>query len=186
MSNLTGNAIKASFLKLLNERALNKITIKDIVGDCGLNRNTFYYHYQDIPALLEEVIMEETDKLIEQYPRISSFEECVRIAVDIAMRNKRAVYHIYNSVNRDLFERHFWRTCEYVVTTYIDTVFAEYHPVEEDRQVIIGFYKCWLFGQISEWLDGGMKDDIIEISQRLCDLRKGMPEEMLRRSRKKS
>lgn len=64
MSNFTKNAIKASFLKLLNERPLSKITIKDIVTDCGINRNSFYYHYQDIPSLIEEVIKEETDNII--------------------------------------------------------------------------------------------------------------------------
>jgi len=43
-------AIKASFLKLLNQRPLREITVKDIVQDCGVNRNSFYYHFQDIPA----------------------------------------------------------------------------------------------------------------------------------------
>ena len=71
MSNFTKNAIKASFLKLLNERPLSKITIKDIVTDCGINRNSFYYHYQDIPSLIEEVIKEETDNIISQYPTIA-------------------------------------------------------------------------------------------------------------------
>ena len=52
MANFTEKAIKASFLKLLNERPLTKITVRDIVEDCGINRNSFYYHYRDIPALL--------------------------------------------------------------------------------------------------------------------------------------
>ena len=51
MANFTKNAIKASCLKLLNERPISKITVKDIVEDCGINRNSFYYHFQDIPAL---------------------------------------------------------------------------------------------------------------------------------------
>ena len=44
VTSLTKRAIRASFLKLLNERPLNKITVKDIVEDCGINRNSFYYH----------------------------------------------------------------------------------------------------------------------------------------------
>ena len=39
VTSLTKRAIRASFLKLLNERPLNKITVKDIVEDCGINRN---------------------------------------------------------------------------------------------------------------------------------------------------
>ena len=41
MANFTEKAIKASFLKLLNERPLTKITVRDIVEDCGINRNSF-------------------------------------------------------------------------------------------------------------------------------------------------
>ena len=47
MPNFTQNAIKASFLKLLGQRPLNQITVKDIVEDCGVNRNSFYYHFDN-------------------------------------------------------------------------------------------------------------------------------------------
>ena len=56
MSNLMKQAIKTSFLKLLDERPLTRITVLDIAADCGINRNSFYYHYHDIPALIEEII----------------------------------------------------------------------------------------------------------------------------------
>ena len=51
MTQFTSKAIEESFIRLLNERPLDKITIKDIVDDCGISRNTFYYHFQDITAL---------------------------------------------------------------------------------------------------------------------------------------
>ena len=43
MANLTKEAIKKSLIKLLNERPINRITVNDIVEDCGINRNSFYY-----------------------------------------------------------------------------------------------------------------------------------------------
>ena len=55
MSSFTKKAIVESFLKLLKEKPVEKITIKDIVEDCGINRNTFYYHFDDIPSLMEEI-----------------------------------------------------------------------------------------------------------------------------------
>ena len=48
MSAYTKQAIKKSFLKLLNERPLSQVTVKAIVEDCGINRKSFYYHDQDI------------------------------------------------------------------------------------------------------------------------------------------
>ena len=56
MPNFTKKAIKETFIELLDERPLNKITVKDIVEDCGINRNSFYYHFEDLPALVEEIV----------------------------------------------------------------------------------------------------------------------------------
>ena len=66
MSPYTKQAIKNSFLKLLNERPLSQVTVKAIVEDCGINRNSFYYHFQDIPSLIEEIIREAADNLIQK------------------------------------------------------------------------------------------------------------------------
>ena len=39
-----------SFVKMLSQKPFDKITIKDIIEGCGLNRGTFYYYYDDIYA----------------------------------------------------------------------------------------------------------------------------------------
>ena len=56
MASFTKKAIRDSFVKLLNEKSLSQITIRDIVDDCGVNRNTFYYYYQDLPQLMESIV----------------------------------------------------------------------------------------------------------------------------------
>ncbi len=48
MRNSRADAIKEAFMRLLNRKPLDKITVKEIVEECGINRNTFYYHYDDI------------------------------------------------------------------------------------------------------------------------------------------
>ena len=42
MASFTRKAIMEAFLGLLEERPLSKITVKDIVEACGINRNPFY------------------------------------------------------------------------------------------------------------------------------------------------
>ena len=64
VANFTQKAIRASFIKLLNQKPLSQITIKDIVDDCGVNRNTFYYYFQDLPDLVETITKEEAEQLI--------------------------------------------------------------------------------------------------------------------------
>ena len=69
MPNFTKRAIKEAFVALLDERPLNKITVKDVVEACGINRNSFYYHFQDLPALLEEIIAQQVQELIQAHRR---------------------------------------------------------------------------------------------------------------------
>ena len=52
MSDFTKIAIMHSLIELLEEKEFTKITVKDIVTRCGINRNTFYYHFEDIYDLL--------------------------------------------------------------------------------------------------------------------------------------
>ena len=44
-----GNALK----KMLSVKPIDKITVKDLVEECGVNRQTFYYHFADIYALMD-------------------------------------------------------------------------------------------------------------------------------------
>ena len=60
--------------------------------------------------------------MIQLYPAIDSIEQCLDALIDFALENRKAVLHIYNSVNRDLYERYQWRVCRYVVEVYLDGV----------------------------------------------------------------
>ena len=94
MANFTKQAIETAFLQLLNEKPLNKISVRDIVEKCGINRNSFYYHFQDIPSLIAEIITSYTDQLIEEYPTISTLDECCEMAFRYALQNRSAVMSI--------------------------------------------------------------------------------------------
>ena len=181
MANLTEKAIKASALKLLNEKPINQITIKDIVEDCGINRNSFYYHFRDLPSLIEGMVTEQAEQIISEHSSINSLEECLDAAISFAMNNRKAAMHIYNSVSRDIYEQYLWRVCEYVVTTYIDNVFSESGISVSDKEVIINFYKCACFGQILDWQRNGMKSDVKKQFMRLCELKKGVIEDIAAR-----
>lgn len=182
MPSFTKNAIKQSFVKLLNQRPISQITVKDIVEDCGINRNSFYYHFSDIPALVEEIITDEADRIISEYASVESISEGFEAAIGFVLKNKKAVYHLYNSAGRDLVIQYLMKICGHIVAVYFDTVFPNSPVKEGDKELMIMFYKCELFGSVIEWLNTGMKLDICGAFNRLCELRKGMAEEMFRRS----
>ena len=84
MPNFTRRAIKESFLKLLNQRPLNQITVKDIVEDCGINRNSFYYHFSDLPALVEEIMAEQVSAMVENHPTVE-LPDAPEVIADIVL-----------------------------------------------------------------------------------------------------
>ena len=171
MPNFTKRAIKDAFLRQLTERPLSQITVKDIVEECGINRNSFYYHYEGLPALLEEIIADELKKLTENYPAIDSMEHAVDAAVEFCRAHKRAVLHIYNSISRDAFERYLMETCRYVVATYIDTALAGQAIDGDDKAILIRYHTCACFGNIIDWLNGGMKSDLSAYFRRIFQLK---------------
>ena len=91
MPTFTKAAIKATFISLLNKKPLNKITVKEIVEECGINRNSFYYHFDDIPSLLEEILVEEADRFVAtETDNNTSVYERRTLASVVAMPSARA------------------------------------------------------------------------------------------------
>ena len=64
MSKLTKNSLEQSLKNLLKTKPLNRITINDLVEDCGISRMTFYYHFQDIYDLVEWSCLEDAKKAL--------------------------------------------------------------------------------------------------------------------------
>ena len=72
--------------------------------------------------------------------------------------------------------------CQYAVEKYIDTMSQGLSIPEENKALIIRYYKCECFGQIIEWMNSGMKDDFMEQFNRFCKFSKGITADLLRRS----
>ena len=56
--------LEGAFLQLIKEKPFAKITVNDIVEKAGVHRNTFYYHYQSIPAMLSEMCRKKAEEII--------------------------------------------------------------------------------------------------------------------------
>ena len=49
----TKKALSESLKRFMETKPFSKITVSDIISDCGLNRKTFYYHFADTRDLLK-------------------------------------------------------------------------------------------------------------------------------------
>lgn len=174
MANFTQKAIKETFIKLLEERPLSEITIKDIVEICGINRNSFYYHYQDLPSLIEEIVKEEAEAIIHKYPSVNTIVECFDALIEFASHRKRAIMHIYRSMSREVFERNLMELSEYFVHNYVETVFTDKDIPKEDQSTVLTYYKCVGFGLIIDWLNNGMTEEYAQSIRRIFLLKKDL------------
>lgn len=168
--NRTKDAIIEAFWELLDERPFNKITVKDIVDRCQINRNTFYYHFHDIPELMESTIKQEADYIIQNNSQFGSHLDCLKPFIELSLRRKRALLHIYRSVQREVFLKEAERIARYAVTEYIHTVAADLTISQQDSALLIRFYKCVLIGVMLDWLDDGMQYDLLAAASRLAEL----------------
>lgn len=177
MSSYTKQAIKQAFLELLEERPLSAITVKDVVERCGINRNSFYYHFQDLPSLLEEIVREESDAIIGKYSSLATVADCMDEVVRFSCLHRRSVMHIYRSVNREVFEQYLMKICRYFVQNYVVTLLADLHLPKSEQTVICDYYQCVCFGLLMDWLESGMKEEkAIAIRKILCLKMEMLPE----------
>ncbi len=103
--NSTKDNIAAAFLGLLEAKPIDKITVKDVVDVCGITRQTFYYHFEDIFDLLSYVVKIQEDYLLQQTGTTSDLREGLRIFISVFIENKKFFQNLMNSQNREQAER---------------------------------------------------------------------------------
>lgn len=138
--NHTRAAIINAFWQLLDEKPYNKITVKNIVERCQVNRNTFYYHFHDIPELLETIIKERADAIIHTHYKLGSPLDCILPLIQYSTERKNAILHIYHSLHREIFLDHLNRIALYIVKEYVDTLSTTILLSAEDQKLLVRFY----------------------------------------------
>ena len=150
MPGFTRQIILHTLTELMNEKPLSKITVKDIVERCGVNRNTFYYHFRDIPDAVEAMVREELNDL-----------------VNAVQKNKKAMIHLYRSIQRDVFADYLDHAAERVVEELINRAVGDFEMDQEDKHLVSRYYKCVFVGVILDWLRHDMDYDILSDMHKL-------------------
>ncbi|NLH00568.1 MAG: TetR family transcriptional regulator [Clostridiales bacterium] len=106
MSDITKHALASSLKKLMQQKPIDKITVKDIVEDCGVNRHTFYYHFQDIYELIEWLCMDEANRAIGNHKTFDTWKRGFHDLYGYLHANKAIIMNAYNSNYRNYLERY--------------------------------------------------------------------------------
>ena len=159
MPNRTKEMLAESLMKLLARRTLDKITIQDIVDDCGYNRQTFYYHFHDIYDLIDWIFAAQTQELIEKCRACGSLDVGVEAVIAYMRENRRLILNILRSVNGEKLLDNLYRSAQSIVLSALEN-----HPGVQElsmdyRELVAEGFKYALAGLLIDWMCAGIPED---------------------------
>ncbi|MDE7447228.1 MAG: TetR family transcriptional regulator C-terminal domain-containing protein [Lachnospiraceae bacterium] len=97
----TKKMLASSLKKLLESKPLPKVTVSEIITDCKVNRKTFYYHFENVYALLNWMLKQEAIEVIKQMDLITDYEETIYFVLDYIDENEIILKNIYHFMGKD-------------------------------------------------------------------------------------
>lgn len=166
MPSFTRKAIIESFLQIAGRKPLEKITVRDIVDDCGINRNTFYYYFQDIYAVLEEICADGIAKIPRGLPLPETMGAAFDVLSGFTLRHPKVMRQIAISVGVEGSERYFGAG--------LDAIFGECLAGAENGRTcpreLAQFIRHAFLGIFMTWLKSENPEDFADVSQSLTDI----------------
>ena len=156
--NVTKEALANALRDMMEIKPIDKITIKDIVEKCGVNRQTFYYHFDDVYDLLEWIFELDADKFLPKTIVYDRWKEDVLIFFEYLINNKEFALNVYNSNSRLYMLRFYKERLAVCVRDFAEIIVEKrnLNISKADFDFVIEFYANGVVGLISQWLDNGM------------------------------
>lgn len=173
MSQTTKKALAASLKKLARNKPVEKITIVDITEDCEVNRQTFYYHFQDIYDLVEWIFKSESTKAIEGNKTYETWQNGFLRVFGYVKENKEFVTSVYHSACREHLVYYLYRETFELLLNVVNEKAGGMSVRDEDKEFIADFYKYAFVGTLLDWVRTGMKEEPEAIVRRVGVLIEG-------------
>lgn len=157
MASTTKEALGAALKQMLAIKPIEKITIKDLVEICNVNRQTFYYHFDDVYDLLEWVFEEDANRVLPREVVYEHWREDVTVFFTYLMDNREFALNIYNSHSRTYMLRYYKRRLKSCISSFAVIACEQRNIDRGDFEFVVELYSNIIIGLISQWLDLGMQ-----------------------------
>ncbi len=171
-----------ALIALLDKKDFEYITIKEICDTAGVNRSTFYLHYENPSDLLRETTRYIIDKHLAYYEidkkRISlQFEACRREELLFVTDEYLTPYLTFIKENQRIFKvavkQFYSMNMDEVYGNMFEHIFspilARFGVPERERPYVIKFYLTGVYAIIMEWLDRNCLDDMKTVVRIVTD-----------------
>lgn len=150
----TKRTIAESLKKAMKTKPFSKITVSEIIKDCGINRKTFYYHFEDLYSLLKWMLEEEAIEVVKNYDLLVDSEEAICFVMDYVEQNEHILNCAYDSIGRDEMKRFFYADFIDLVSSVISRAEQESGITlnQDFRKFLCEFYTEALAGILIDWI----------------------------------
>lgn len=167
----TKKAFASSLKKLMGKEPFTKITVSKIIADCDMNRKTFYYHFQDIYALLHWMLQEEAIEVVQHFDLSTDYGEAIRFVMDYVESNSHILNCALDSIGLNEMKRFFYTDFIRIGESLISGAEERFgKTLEPSYKHFLGqFLTEAIAGILVEWVKNHPKQDREETAQYLSD-----------------
>ena len=146
-------------------------------------RRIFYYHFQDIYALIEWSCEEDSRKALSDNTTYDTWQQGFLNILHAVEDNKPFIINVYRHVSQEQILQYLYRVVYGLLIAVVEECAQGMTVRDEDKKFIADFYKHAFVGLTLEWIKSDMKPSPESIVSRLSDLIDGDIPRMLAKYR---
>jgi probable dihydroxyacetone kinase regulator len=173
--------LAAALKQMMMVKPIGKITVKDLVEICGVNRQTFYYHFDDVYDLLEWVFEDDANRVLPRKVVYEHWREDVMFFMDYLRENSTFTLNVYNSNSRLYMLRYLEEKMEECIRSFAVIVSSGQNIDRQDFECVVKFYAKCAIGFIAQWMDLGMQMPAEITTERILTMMENSVENLLSR-----
>lgn len=157
VSEQTKHALSMALKDLMAQKPFDKITIHDLTERCGIRRQNFYYHFEDVYDLLHWMFQEEAISLLQQHEGALLWHEGLLQLFHYIEENKAVCLCALKSVGRQHLKRFFEADIHAIIHRAVEQIGKEVGAIQagvtaDDIALMTHFYVVAAVGVIESWL----------------------------------
>ncbi|MFG6351473.1 MAG: TetR/AcrR family transcriptional regulator C-terminal domain-containing protein [Oscillospiraceae bacterium] len=166
----TKQTLASALKELMAQKPMEKISIQEITALCGMRRQNFYYHFEDIYDLMRWMFQQEAVSLLQKREGALLWQEGILLLFQYLEENRAVCLCALNSLGRDTIKRFFNADIYAVIGRTITQMAEEVGYADETSpagglKLLTHFYVVSLAGIMESWLLG----EIDQSPQELVD-----------------
>lgn len=152
----TKKKMVAALEEFLQTKGLDKITVMDITNKCGINRQTFYYHFHDIYELAEWMSKSYTEEVLGEKICIDKWDEAVLNVAEFVLKKKKLVLSLIKTAGHHYITGFLVNYIKPYIKDLVRNLPEGKDIDEKGSEFISNFYTISLSGVIIEYLAAGL------------------------------